>query len=71
MQATIEKGLVEDKDIARSIKQEFDKNHGPTWHCIVGRHFGETTLQLKCCRLALSPLPYRRSRNMFLMIFVL
>ena len=47
MQATIEKGLVEDKDIARSIKQEFDKKHGPTWHCIVGRHFGETTLQLK------------------------
>ena len=47
MQATMEKGLVEDKDIARSIKQEFDKNHGPTWHCIVGRHFGETTLQIK------------------------
>lgn len=37
----VEKGLVEHKDIARSIKQEFDKKHGPTWHCVVGRHFGK------------------------------
>ena len=29
-----------EKDIAEYIKKEFDKNHGPTWHCIVGRNFG-------------------------------
>ncbi|TPP67409.1 Dynein light chain 1 cytoplasmic [Fasciola gigantica] len=25
-----------EKDIAAYIKKEFDKKHGPTWHCIVG-----------------------------------
>ncbi|KAK2358292.1 Dynein light chain 2, cytoplasmic [Trifolium repens] len=29
-----------EKDVAESIKKEFDKRHGPTWHCIVGRNFG-------------------------------
>lgn len=29
-----------EKDIAAYIKKEFDKNHNPTWHCIVGRNFG-------------------------------
>ncbi|KAG0478531.1 hypothetical protein HPP92_013250 [Vanilla planifolia] len=29
-----------EKDIAEQIKKEFDKNHGPTWHCIVGKNFG-------------------------------
>ena len=29
-----------EKDIAAYIKKEFDKKHGPTWHCIVGRNFG-------------------------------
>ncbi|XP_042506310.1 dynein light chain 2, cytoplasmic-like isoform X2 [Macadamia integrifolia] len=33
-----EKHSVE-KDIAEYIKKEFDKKHGPTWHCIVGRNF--------------------------------
>nr|CDS29601.1 dynein light chain [Hymenolepis microstoma] len=28
-----------EKDIAAYIKKEFDKRHGPTWHCVVGRHF--------------------------------
>uniref|UniRef100_A0A1D1Y6A7 Dynein light chain n=1 Tax=Anthurium amnicola TaxID=1678845 RepID=A0A1D1Y6A7_9ARAE len=37
--AAFEKHGVE-KDIAEFIKKEFDKNHGPTWHCIVGRNFG-------------------------------
>ncbi|CAK9328976.1 unnamed protein product [Citrullus colocynthis] len=37
--AAFEKHSVE-KDIAESIKKEFDKRHGPTWHCIVGRNFG-------------------------------
>lgn len=42
LQAATEKALVEDRDIARSIKQEFDRKHGPTWHCVVGKHFGKT-----------------------------
>ncbi|CAG7883650.1 dynein light chain 2, cytoplasmic [Brassica rapa] len=29
-----------EKEIAENIKKEFDKVHGPTWHCIVGRNFG-------------------------------
>lgn len=33
-----------EKDIAEYIKKEFDKNHGPTWHCIVGRNFGNSSL---------------------------
>eukprot|EP00262_Sarcandra_glabra_P011788 TRINITY_DN2903_c0_g1_i3.p1 TRINITY_DN2903_c0_g1~~TRINITY_DN2903_c0_g1_i3.p1 ORF type:complete len:139 (+),score=24.70 TRINITY_DN2903_c0_g1_i3:2-418(+) len=35
----VEKHSVE-KDIAEYIKKEFDKKHGTTWHCIVGRNFG-------------------------------
>jgi hypothetical protein len=35
-----------EKDIAEYIKKEFDKNHGPTWHCIVGRNFGNAHLFL-------------------------
>ncbi len=41
----LEKFTVE-KDIASFIKKEFDKRHGPTWHCIVGRHFGEPVLSI-------------------------
>ncbi|KAI6693027.1 hypothetical protein NL676_020737 [Syzygium grande] len=37
--AAFEKHSVE-KDVAEHIKKEFDKKHGPTWHCIVGRNFG-------------------------------
>ncbi|KHN26541.1 Dynein light chain 2, cytoplasmic [Glycine soja] len=37
--AAFEKYNVE-KDVAEQIKKEFDKRHGPTWHCIVGRNFG-------------------------------
>ncbi|CAF0742010.1 unnamed protein product [Didymodactylos carnosus] len=29
-----------EKDVAAYIKKEFDKKYNPTWHCIVGRHFG-------------------------------
>ncbi|KAH8851647.1 Dynein light chain isoform 2 [Schistosoma japonicum] len=29
-----------EKDIAAYIKKEFDRKYSPTWHCIVGRHFG-------------------------------
>ncbi|KAL4271392.1 hypothetical protein GQ457_13G024490 [Hibiscus cannabinus] len=37
--SAFEKNNVE-KDVAENIKKEFDKRHGPTWHCIVGRNFG-------------------------------
>ncbi|GMJ14094.1 hypothetical protein like AT4G15930 [Hibiscus trionum] len=37
--SAFEKNSVE-KDVAENIKREFDKRHGPTWHCIVGRNFG-------------------------------
>ncbi|XP_010524543.1 PREDICTED: dynein light chain LC6, flagellar outer arm [Tarenaya hassleriana] len=37
--SAFEKFSVE-KDIAEHIKKEFDKKHGVTWHCIVGRNFG-------------------------------
>ncbi|XP_066167332.1 uncharacterized protein [Oryza sativa Japonica Group] len=36
-----------EKDIVEYIK-EFDKNHGPTWHCIVGHNFGTP---LSCWKL--------------------
>ncbi|KAL3505709.1 hypothetical protein ACH5RR_031091 [Cinchona calisaya] len=37
--AAFEKNSVE-KDVAEHIKKEFDKRHGATWHCIVGKNFG-------------------------------
>ncbi|OON21691.1 dynein light chain type 1 [Opisthorchis viverrini] len=33
-----------EKDIAAYIKKEFDRAHGPTWHCVVGRQFGSARL---------------------------
>ena len=27
-------------DVARILKEEMDTQCGPTWHCIVGSHFG-------------------------------
>lgn len=29
-----------EKDIAAHLKKGFDRKYGPTWHCVVGRHFG-------------------------------
>ncbi|VDK39318.1 unnamed protein product [Taenia asiatica] len=29
-----------EKDIAAHVKKTFDREYGPTWHCIVGRNFG-------------------------------
>lgn len=40
----LEKYNVE-KDIAAYIKKEFDKKYNPTWHCIVGRNFGECSIR--------------------------
>ncbi|KAG4990492.1 hypothetical protein JHK87_023949 [Glycine soja] len=44
--AAFEKYNVE-KDVAEQIKKEFDKRHGPTWHCIVGRNFGPLSIGSK------------------------
>ncbi|MBA0740712.1 hypothetical protein Gogos_013904 [Gossypium gossypioides] len=35
-----------EKDVAERIKKEFDKRHGPTWHCIIGRNFGNPIFNL-------------------------
>ena len=29
-----------ERDVAQSIKLEFDKKYGPSWHCVVGTSFG-------------------------------
>mmetsp|Transcript_8532 Transcript_8532/g.17074 ORF Transcript_8532/g.17074 Transcript_8532/m.17074 type:complete len:119 (-) Transcript_8532:1925-2281(-) len=29
-----------ERDIAASLKKDFDAKYGPTWHCIVGSNFG-------------------------------
>lgn len=43
-----------EKDIAAYIKKEFDKKYNPTWHCIVGRNFGETQFQTLLVSLVLN-----------------
>ncbi|TYH56000.1 hypothetical protein ES332_D09G276700v1 [Gossypium tomentosum] len=43
--SAFEKNNVE-KDVAERIKKEFDKRHGPTWHCIIGRNFGNPIFNL-------------------------
>lgn len=29
-----------ERDMAQYLKREFDERYQPSWHCIVGRHFG-------------------------------
>nr|CDS27668.1 dynein light chain [Hymenolepis microstoma] len=29
-----------EKEVASHIKKAFDRDYGPTWHCVVGRNFG-------------------------------
>ena len=29
-----------ERDVAKAIKEAFDKEHGEPWHCIVGKSFG-------------------------------
>ena len=29
-----------ERDMAQYLKREFDNRYQPTWHCIIGRHFG-------------------------------
>ncbi|KHN26540.1 Dynein light chain 2, cytoplasmic [Glycine soja] len=56
--AAFEKYNVE-KDVAEQIKKEFDKRHGPTWHCIVGRNFGWSLFALKSVIDSVSWLEFR------------
>ncbi|CAH8434906.1 unnamed protein product [Schistosoma rodhaini] len=41
-----------EKDIAAYIKKHFDKNYGPTWHCVVGKNFGRVLFN-QCCLITL------------------
>jgi hypothetical protein len=47
-----------EKDIAAFIKKEFDKKYNPTWHCIVGRNFGEERHGTCSCAGATGCLPH-------------
>ncbi|XP_022143180.1 uncharacterized protein LOC111013113 [Momordica charantia] len=42
------------KHMAHSIKKEFDKVHGPAWHCIVGSSFGSFVTHSTGCFLYFS-----------------
>lgn len=44
-----------EKDIAAYIKKEFDRKYNPTWHCIVGRNFGECAGLASGCDVAERP----------------
>ena len=37
--AALEKYNIE-KDIAATIKKDFDRKYGPTWHVVVGKNYG-------------------------------
>ncbi|UYV70580.1 hypothetical protein LAZ67_7003593 [Cordylochernes scorpioides] len=43
-----------EKLIAECIKQDFDHAFGPTWHCIVGRHWGSCVTHSKQCYIRIS-----------------
>jgi dynein light chain LC6, flagellar outer arm len=36
-----------EKNIAESIKQDFDRTFKPTWHCIVGKNWGSCVTHSK------------------------
>ena len=38
-----------EREIASHLKQELESAYGPTWHCIVGRHFGSFLTHEKNC----------------------
>ncbi|GJT10873.1 pol polyprotein [Tanacetum coccineum] len=42
-----------EKDVAEQIKKEFDVKYGPTWHCIVGKNFGNKVAH-ELARIALT-----------------
>lgn len=39
VQAALDQGITEEKDISKHVKSHFDNRYGPTWHCIVGSDF--------------------------------
>ena len=54
-----------EKDIAAFVKKEFDKKYNPTWHCIVGRNFGEQRAILVGSSTSQGP-PSKQSAHAFL-----
>mmetsp|Transcript_28249 Transcript_28249/g.67181 ORF Transcript_28249/g.67181 Transcript_28249/m.67181 type:complete len:90 (-) Transcript_28249:203-472(-) len=38
-----------EKDIASDLKEQFETEYGPTWHCMVGRHFSSYVTHEKAC----------------------
>ncbi|CAE7363030.1 Dynll2 [Symbiodinium pilosum] len=38
-----------EKDIASYLKEQFEVEYGPTWHCMVGRHFSSYVTHEKAC----------------------
>ncbi|TGZ66885.1 hypothetical protein CRM22_005106 [Opisthorchis felineus] len=51
--ATEKYGL--EKDIAGYLKKEMDRKYGPTWHCVVGQHYGRFLSMLRMQQHSLSP----------------
>ncbi|RWS26598.1 dynein light chain-like protein [Leptotrombidium deliense] len=42
-----------EKHIAESVKQKFDEQFGPSWHCIVGKNWGSCVTHSKQCYIRL------------------
>lgn len=38
-----------EKEIASYLKQQMEDMYDPSWHCIVGRHFGSYVTHEKSC----------------------
>lgn len=71
--AALEKYNLE-KDIAAQVKKELDKRHGPTWHVVVGRHFGSyvthglSTLSIAAVDTPLKAFYVRRNQTLHLFL---
>ena len=53
-----------EKDVAMYIKKEFDRLHGTTWHCVVGKNFGSfVTHGPSCSALSWSLLDWQLCRR--------
>mmetsp|Transcript_132509 Transcript_132509/g.283205 ORF Transcript_132509/g.283205 Transcript_132509/m.283205 type:complete len:88 (-) Transcript_132509:383-646(-) len=38
-----------EQEIAKYMKTQFEDTYGPTWHCLVGRHFSSYVTHEKNC----------------------